>query len=84
MSAVAEEVDVGRAERPGAPLTVTLWNRQLEPRRDDASLRCIRVQAEVPEPGGPFATRLGDLRAMDQQEKLVFGLVLVGAALASH
>ncbi len=38
----------------------------------------------VPEPGGPFATRLGDLRTMDQQEKLVFGLVLVGIAAYAY
>jgi hypothetical protein len=38
----------------------------------------------VPEPGGPFATRLSDLRPMDQDEKLVFGLVLVGIAAYAY
>jgi hypothetical protein len=38
----------------------------------------------VPDPGGPFATRLGDLRPMDQDEKLVFGLVLVGIAAYAY
>jgi len=38
----------------------------------------------VPEPGGPFATRLGDLRPMDQDEKLVFGLVLLGIAAYAY
>ncbi|SHJ90523.1 hypothetical protein SAMN05443637_10116 [Pseudonocardia thermophila] len=38
----------------------------------------------APEPGGPFATRLGDLRAMDQHEKLIFGLVLVGIAAYAY
>jgi hypothetical protein len=38
----------------------------------------------VPEPGGPFATRLSDLRPMDQDEKLVFGLVLIGIAAYAY
>ncbi|OLT11328.1 hypothetical protein BJF78_26925 [Pseudonocardia sp. CNS-139] len=38
----------------------------------------------VPEPGGPFATRMSDLRPMDQDERLVFGLVLVGIAAYAY
>ena len=38
----------------------------------------------VPDPGGPFATRLGDLRTMDQDEKLVFGLILIGIAAYAY
>lgn len=38
----------------------------------------------VPDPGGPFATRLGDLRAMDQDERLVFGLILIGIAAYAY
>jgi hypothetical protein len=38
----------------------------------------------APDPGGPFATRLGDLRAMTEEERLVFGLVLVGIAAYAY
>ncbi|GAA4553362.1 hypothetical protein [Pseudonocardia xishanensis] len=38
----------------------------------------------APEPGGPFATRLADLRTMDQGERLVFGLVLIGIAAYAY
>ncbi|NMH96997.1 hypothetical protein [Pseudonocardia acidicola] len=38
----------------------------------------------APEPSGPFATKLGDLRAMDAGEKLVFGLVLLGIAAYAY
>ncbi|MCW2717737.1 hypothetical protein [Pseudonocardia sp.] len=38
----------------------------------------------VPDPGGPFATRLGDLRAMAEDERLVFGLVLIGIAAYAY
>jgi hypothetical protein len=38
----------------------------------------------APEPGGPFATRLADFRAMDQNERLVFGLVLIGIAAYAY
>jgi hypothetical protein len=38
----------------------------------------------VPDPGGVFVTRLGDLRAMDANEKLVFGLVLIGIAAYAY
>ncbi len=38
----------------------------------------------VPDPGGPFATRLGDLRAMTEDERLVFGLVLVAIAAFAY
>jgi hypothetical protein len=38
----------------------------------------------APDPGGPFATRLGDLRAMDAEEKLVFGLILIGIAAYAY
>lgn len=38
----------------------------------------------APEPSGPFATRLGDLRAMDAEEKLVFGLILLGIAAYAY
>ncbi|MEU7818097.1 hypothetical protein [Pseudonocardia sp. NPDC049154] len=38
----------------------------------------------APEPGGAFATRLADLRTMDQAERLVFGLVLLGIAAYAY
>jgi hypothetical protein len=38
----------------------------------------------VPDPGGPFATRLGDLRAMTEDERLVFGLILIGIAAYAY
>jgi hypothetical protein len=38
----------------------------------------------APEPGGPFATRLADFRTMDQNERLVFGLVLIGIAAYAY
>jgi hypothetical protein len=38
----------------------------------------------APDPGGPFATRLGDLRAMAEDERLVFGLVLIGIAAYAY
>jgi len=38
----------------------------------------------APEPGGPFATRLADLRTMDTTEKLIFGLVLIGIAAYAY
>ncbi|MCW0212167.1 MAG: hypothetical protein OJJ54_02325 [Pseudonocardia sp.] len=38
----------------------------------------------APEPSGPFATRLGDLRAMDAEDRLVFGLVLLGIAAYAY
>lgn len=38
----------------------------------------------VPDPGGPFATRLGDLRTMDQDERLVFGLILIAIAAYAY
>jgi hypothetical protein len=38
----------------------------------------------APDPGGPFATRLGDLRAMTEDERLVFGLVLIGIAAYAY
>lgn len=34
----------------------------------------------APDPGGPFATRLGDLRTMSEEERLVFGLVLISGS----
>lgn len=41
----------------------------------------------APEPGGPFATKLADFRTglnSDQQERLVFGLVLTGIAAYAY
>ncbi|WP_181784634.1 hypothetical protein [Pseudonocardia pini] len=38
----------------------------------------------APEPGGPFATKLADFRTMDQAERLVFGLVLIGIAAYAY
>jgi hypothetical protein len=38
----------------------------------------------APDPSGPFATRLTDLKAMDGQEKLVFGLILLALAAYAY
>ncbi|WP_103380123.1 hypothetical protein [Pseudonocardia dioxanivorans] len=39
----------------------------------------------APDPAGPFATRLGDLRStMDADDRLVFGLVLIGIAAYAY
>ncbi len=38
----------------------------------------------APDPTGPFATRLADLKTMDAEEKLVFGLILVALAAYAY
>ena len=38
----------------------------------------------APEPTGPFATRLADLKTMDAEEKLIFGLILVALAAYAY
>lgn len=44
---VTEDVDVGRAQRPGGARRSDLWNRQLESRRDDTASCRFRVLAEA-------------------------------------
>lgn len=38
----------------------------------------------APDPSGPFATRLADLRTMTSEEKLVFGLILLALAAYAY